>query len=690
MTPRQTGMKKGALIFLCLWIVLLTSNRGLAQLQMLDPGWHHVRNSGSREWSEFPADATNKKLEIQFISEANRGEQTLSLRQYDVKLNWRVVLNGRVLGSLAGDEKDLINYFRIPPNALTTENSLEIACADAQADDIKIGQITLHHAPLNKVLTESNIAVEVVDVETKQLIPSRITITNGEGILQTVIGTATNALAIRPGYIYTGNGRASFGLPAGTYTVYATRGSEYGVDSATLVVKAGDYFQQTFSIKREVNTTGWVSSDTHIHTFTWSRHGDASTSDRVLTIAGEGLELPVMTDHNMHIDLRPFAIDQNVSQYFTPVIGNEVTTAVGHFNIFPLSSNSAVVDQRARDWSTLSKNLRPYDSLAIILNHARDIHLGFRPFDPKKHLSSAGMRLDDWVFPANAMELINSGSQQTDMMELTRDWFGMLNHGYDLTPVGASDSHDVSRFIVGQARTYIRCNDEDASAINVAEALKNFREGNVMVSFGLLAEIEINDAYGPGELVPASDAIVVGVKVSGPAWISAERVVLYANGIKIREEKITNRNAAGLKWSGAWNLTTPAHDIFLVAVAEGPSAGMPYWPIAKPYQPASTDWVPGVMGISGAVWLDADGNGKQNAARDYAERAIAQAGPDLNALMKNLASFDEAVAIQAAALMHKDGKNLSGPELSKALKGATPETKSAFRKVITELQPGLK
>ena len=96
----------------------------------------------------------------------------------------------------------------------------------------------------------------------------------------------------------------------------------------------------------------------------------------------------------------------------------------------------------------------------MILNHPRDLHAGFRPFGPERHLALTGEDLDGWELPANAMEVVNSGAQQTDVMRLVRDWFGLLNRGRVLTPVGSSDSHDVSRYIVGQGRTYIRCKDD--------------------------------------------------------------------------------------------------------------------------------------------------------------------------------------------------------------------------------------
>ena len=54
------------------------------------------------------------------------------------------------------------------------------------------------------------------------------------------------------------------------------------------------------------------------------------------------------------------------------------------------------------------------------------------------HNAVTGENLDGWKLRADAMELVNSGAQQTDMMRLYRDWFGLLNRGIVLTPVGAS------------------------------------------------------------------------------------------------------------------------------------------------------------------------------------------------------------------------------------------------------------
>src|SRR5947207_6090934 len=207
-----------------------------------------------------------------------------------------------------------------------------------------------------------------------------------------------------------------------------------------------------------------------------------------------------------------------------------------------------------------------------------------------------------------------------------------------------------------------------------------------MVSFGLLAEIVVDKKYGPGDIVPAANRIIVSVSVLGPGWIKADHVSLYANGKKIREASITKGNNPGIKWKGEWRLPRPKHDFFLVAIAEGPGMYLPFWPIAKPYQHDSSEWSPYVIGSTGAVWIDADNDGQFTSAYEYAKELIEASKADMNMLMKKLSSFDEAVAIQVAAILYERGVDLTGPDITVPLAHASALTKAGFRRFIKALK----
>jgi hypothetical protein len=464
-----------------------------ARQRVLQERAHHLRSGADPEWRDSAGHAHTRHLALEFtVAAANATEQTLVLRQEDVKQPWRLLVNGRAVGLLHQDENPLVAYWAIPPGALAAgTNTLRVEPVDKTADDIWVGGIELLDQPLAAALLQASVEVEVVDAASGEPLPARVTIADLAGRLQTVGASSGGMLAVRPGFVYTGNGRAAFGLPAGSYRLFATRGFEYGVDSARLLLRPGDRVRRRLAVRREVPTPGWVASDTHVHTRTFSGHGDATAAERVLTLAGEGIELPIITDHNVQVDLDSLATAMGVRAHFTPVVGNEVTTRVGHFNIFPVAPGAPPPDARAESWPAVFQGIEAAGARAVILNHARDIHAGFRPFGAERHIAVAGVDRDGWALRANAMELVNSGAQQTDVWRLVTDWFGMLNGGHHLTPVGSSDSHDVSRYVVGQARTYIRTGDDAPGRIDVAEAVERFRAGAVMVSFGLLTELTV-------------------------------------------------------------------------------------------------------------------------------------------------------------------------------------------------------
>jgi hypothetical protein len=244
----------------------------------------------------------------------------------------------------------------------------------------------------------------------------------------------------------------------------------------------------------------------------------------------------------------------------------------------------------------------------------------------------------------------------------------------------------VSRYLIGQARTYIRCGDTNPGEINIQEAVRSLKQGRVMVGFGLLPEITINKKYGPGELVPSSNEIVVSVRILAPSWLKANRVSLYANGKKIREEIFTKQNSAGIKWKGNWVLPRQKQDFFLVVIAEGDGPHLPFWPIVKPFQPISPAWTPYVIGCSGAIWVDADGDGRPTPAYTYAKKLVDLFGNNLDAILKKLNGYDEAVAVQVAALLQKDGIDLQRPGVTTALQSATAATRAGFNTFIKEWQ----
>jgi len=602
-----------ALRLLSLLVLVIQPPAAPAGDLVLTARMHHLRSGLAREWADFPADAEGRALVLPFQSTANQGERTLRLRHRDVRQTWRLRINGLDIAVVPQDEADTISYHAVPAGTVRDGlNELRIEGSGAASDDVSIGQIRLLDRPRAEAIGEATVDVTVREAPGDRAIPCRITVADADGALAALGNASDNGHAVRPGVVYSRDGTARLLLPAGRYTIYAGRGFEYGVDRVTVDLGRGAHVARRLTIRREVDTTGWAAMDTHVHSATYARHGDATIAERLLTLAGEGIELPVSTEHNQRIDWEPAARTAQVRQYFTPVLGTEVTTpALGHFNVFPVPATGPAIDERAADWAAIGRSIAAAvtDPPLIVLNHGRDDHGGFRPLDHAGEITSTDRTSARWPLPANAMEIVNSGAVLADPLRLPRDWMAFLSRGIVLTPVGSSDSHDVARYIVGQGRTYVRADDRDPGAIDRGRALDSLRRGRVLVSDGLLAEIDVNGS-GPGDLLGPRRELAVRIRVQGPAWTRADHVALYLNGTVLREATIHDGGRPGVKWTTKWRVPVPAHDAHLVAIATGPGVTAPFWPTAKPYQPTSIDFTPYVLGVSGAVFVDADGNGR--------------------------------------------------------------------------------
>jgi len=389
--------------------------------------------TGASEWESFANDPpVSQRLDLKFNARSNIHEATLFIRQDEVRQDWFVELNGRRLGKLFLMEADLVHHFAIPKGALRDGGNLLSLLPPKENDDIVIHGVHIDSRPPSESIPEGTLSLSVTDEE-QNGVPCRVTITDSRGALAALVALTNNAsmIAVRPGVTYTGDGKVRLGLQAGDYTVYASHGFEWSVATQRVHVASGQVLNATLAVRREVATPGLVACDTHVHTFTHSRHGDATLDERMLTLAGEGIELPIATDHNMHIDYAEPAHRMGVSNHFTPVTGNEVTTPAGHFNIFPTQPEARVPDFKLTDWPRLMMALRATpDVRVVVLNHPRNVHSNFQPFAATNFNAVSGENLRGPDFTFDAMELINSSAQQSDHMLVFRDWFALLNHGY--------------------------------------------------------------------------------------------------------------------------------------------------------------------------------------------------------------------------------------------------------------------
>jgi hypothetical protein len=675
----------------------------------------HLGVQGFPEWKHFEDSAPHgRQLDLKFKGQPNPDEATLFIRQQDVKYPWSVKLNGKSIGALDNMEVELLTPFRIPPGLLRDGENLLSIVPPKSTDDILVGEIILDSQPLRRSLNRCSVSVVVTEALNAEHrpVPCRITIADergalvpvhtnpdstlptGRGVIETKPG---QRLAVRTGVVYTPDGSANFGLRPGKYTIYASRGFEYSAATNHVDLTAGDSLDLKLEIRREVPTEGWVAADCHIHNLTYSGHGDATIDEGMVTIAGEGIEFAVATDHNHHTDYRETVRKLALSDRFTSVVGNEVTTKTGHFNAFPIASGSSLPDHKLTDWTALLKSIRERTrSKVIVLNHPRNVHSGFSPVDPQHFRQATGENLRGAPFGFEAMEIVTSAALQSDYMDPIRDWFGLLNFGLRITGVGSSDTHYVSRMILGQGRSYVRADDRDPADLSIEQLVEGYRDGRVSVSMGLFVDARVgarpsdpNTNFGMGDLATGlgPDAHFT-VTATGPSWIqptrdSPTKIQIFMNGFSELSYSILPGNPTDLtKGSAGFVLRdlkeAPKHDYWIVAVVTAPGVTAPFWAIPRPYQPSSRTWTPKVIGVANPIYIDGDGDGKYTSPRDYAKKLYRKHKDDLRALFKGLRDYDQAVAIQAASLLQANDVDLDSSVIKRLLSRASPTIRRGF------------
>ncbi len=580
--------------------------------RVLDDRYHHLGDDLTKDWKEADEKPEGKRLDVKFDAQANTGEWTLFLEQRSIDNAWRAKINDVEFALLKPFPELVTRSYSIPAGLVKSGTNVLSFVPDVPDDDVVIGKLRLVEQSLREMYDTQPVVLTVVDEAVGAFVPARVTIVDEAGVPAPIYYAETPSTAVRDGVIYVSRKETRLELPRGKYTSYATRGSEWSLSAAALEVKAKALNLIAHKLHRELDTTGFIVADTHLHTLQFSGHGDASAAERQITLAGEGVEFAVATDHNHNTDYVPFQERAELTKYYTAVTGNEVTTKLGHFNGFPLDPKAAIPEHELTEFPKIVDGIRARGAKVVILNHPRWPSHDDSPFTNNQLDRDSGAFATGLALTMDATEMINSTTEEKDPLFVFGDWFALLNRGVRIFAVGSSDSHTVGD-PVGQGRTYVASATDDPASIDVNAICDAIKNGHTSIGMGIFATVVV---HGKTRKARMGDTLVldmlphladvedvhVELRVQAPSWIVPRKATLFVNGFAAQERAIEVVKGQRTDTKLDFELSCESwSDRWLVCVVTGDPVAGPAWPSLNLYTLAATN--PVFLDVNGDGWL---------------------------------------------------------------------------------------
>jgi hypothetical protein len=436
-----------------------------------------------------------------------------------------------------------------------------------------------------------------------------------------VTGPARNQLIANVGEV---------AIAPGKYRLTFTRGPEYGAETAEVTLAAGALRSVSTALRRIVDTSGYVATDFHQHTIL-SVDAPVGMRDRILGNAAEAVEVAVVSEHNVVADLAPLVRELGMSRFVVSLPGDELTTDAsktpwGHVNVYPLAADASktrggaprVRDRLAHEVLEEVRSF-PGPRSVIQVNHPRSGANGYfdqLAFDRAKGVG-AGAGYDAGF---DALEVWN-GRDVDARTKVLEDLLALLRTGHPVTPIADTDTHGIVGQEAGLPRTYVRVAKDDAldawDASRTEDLVRTVREKrDVVLTNGPFMRVTANGA-GIGGIATARGGIVdVKVHVSSAPFAAVDHAELRLAGsgkvLTPASVAVTpKKDASGaLEADLTFTVRATADDAFVVIV----SGARPMRPMFSGEDREIVPWA-----MSGAIWIDANGDGK-SLAREVARR----------------------------------------------------------------------
>lgn len=346
------------------------------------------------------------------------------------------------------------------------------------------------------------------------------------------------------------NGHFTQQLPPGKYHVVVVRGPEYSHIAKDITLEVGKTYELKGTLKRLVDTKGWISADFHNHS-TPSGDNVCDTDGRLINIAAEHIEFAPTTEHNRFCDWEPEIKALGLDQHIKTVKGIELTGRRQHVNAFPFDPVPFTQNGGAPDWNddpritvlTLRRWQGERADRWIQFNHP-DLSNMFIDRDRDGVADGGFVGVGNMIDGAETQNGASTNILAEAPYTLSRPkgalatkaslvrefaWRQLLNQGLRVTAVTASDSHSLYGNGVGCWRSYLPSSTDAPAAINWAELSVHAKAGHVVLSTGPFLQVTTQNGKIAGDDDRANGGIDLKVRVQCTDWMDIDRIQVLVN-----------------------------------------------------------------------------------------------------------------------------------------------------------------
>ncbi|MBB5030918.1 CehA/McbA family metallohydrolase [Prosthecobacter vanneervenii] len=346
------------------------------------------------------------------------------------------------------------------------------------------------------------------------------------------------------------NGQFTQQLPAGKYQVVVVRGPEYSHLEKEITLEAGKEAVFKGTLKRIVDTKGWISADFHNHS-TPSGDNVCDTDGRLINIAAENLEFTPTTEHNRFYDWEPTIKALGLENFIKTVKGIELTGSRQHVNAFPFEPEPLKQNGGAPDWNddpritvlTLRRWQTERADRWIQFNHP-DLSNMFIDRDSDGVQDGGFVGVGSMIDGAESQNGAGTDILAESPFTLSRPkgslamkvsavrefvWRQLLNQGLRVTAVGVADAHSVYGNGVGCWRCYLPSSSDEPAKIDWAELSPHAKAGHLVLSTGPFLEVTTQNGKIAGDDDRATGGIDLKVRVQCTDWMDIDRVQVLVN-----------------------------------------------------------------------------------------------------------------------------------------------------------------